>query len=187
MGPGKLRVLVLCTANVCRSPVTAMLLDRALVERGVDGVVRSAGFLVEDEPACPAMTQFGRERGIDLGGHRSRVVSADDVAESTLILTMERRHARELMMQFDIGHDKVFTLGSFAPAVLRSPPSGEGLEEWLARMIEQRQAMDFLGSGASDEVGDPHGESRRVHRKTFEWLEQLALSTADALVALHRL
>ena len=58
MTDAKCRVLVLCTANVCRSPVTAMLLDRALLNRGIDAVVESAGFLPGGEPACPTMTDL---------------------------------------------------------------------------------------------------------------------------------
>ena len=42
----RLRVLVVCTANVCRSPVSAMLLDRALLKRDVDAIVESGGFYV---------------------------------------------------------------------------------------------------------------------------------------------
>src|SRR5207249_2092336 len=38
------RILLVCTGNICRSPLAAALLDRALAQRGIDGIeVGSAG------------------------------------------------------------------------------------------------------------------------------------------------
>jgi hypothetical protein len=50
MRPEPIRILVVCTANRCRSPVAEVLLWKALVVEGVPAVVRSAGFL---EPGVP--------------------------------------------------------------------------------------------------------------------------------------
>jgi hypothetical protein len=33
-----------CTANVCRSPISARILDGAVLDRGLDATVESAGF-----------------------------------------------------------------------------------------------------------------------------------------------
>jgi Low molecular weight phosphotyrosine protein phosphatase len=54
-------VLVVCTANVCRSPISAIMLDRVLLDRGLDAVVESAGFYEAGMPAGRTMTTFGSE------------------------------------------------------------------------------------------------------------------------------
>ena len=42
--PNTKRILLVCTGNICRSPLAAALLERALVERGIEGIaVTSAG------------------------------------------------------------------------------------------------------------------------------------------------
>src|SRR5207245_129736 len=42
--PNTKRILLVCTGNICRSPLAAALLDRALVERAIEGIaVTSAG------------------------------------------------------------------------------------------------------------------------------------------------
>ena len=42
-GESTVSILVVCTANQCRSPLTASLLERALVAQGVEAHVRSMG------------------------------------------------------------------------------------------------------------------------------------------------
>jgi protein-tyrosine phosphatase len=177
----RLRILVVCTANVCRSPVSAMLLDRSLLERGVDAIVESAGFLEPGYPACPTMAGFGAELGIDLSYHRSRPVDSYLVGDARLVLAMERRHARDLMVSFDVGLERVFTIGGLLAQAVSTPPMGDGLEEWLARVAKCRSYSEFLGVDYDDDVVDPHGESRRVHRRAFEHLHRSIDKVADVV------
>ena len=69
------RILLVCTGNICRSPLAAALLERALVERGIEGIaVASAGTGAWDgAPVSEGAYLVGLERGLDLSGHRARV------------------------------------------------------------------------------------------------------------------
>ena len=51
-----------------------MMLDRALLKQGVDAIVESGGFYEGGAPACPTMTSFANEIGLDLSYHESRKV-----------------------------------------------------------------------------------------------------------------
>jgi protein-tyrosine phosphatase len=179
----RLRILVVCTANVCRSPVAAMMLDKALLERGIDAIVESAGFLEPGQTACATMTNFGGELGLDLSFHRSRPVDSFVIGDANLVLAMERRHARDLMVSFDIGFERVFTIGGLLTQAVSTPPMGEGLDEWLARIAKCRSYSEFLGSNYDDDVVDPHGESKRIHRRAFDHLQKSMEKVADVVAS----
>jgi protein-tyrosine phosphatase len=179
----RLRVLVVCTANVCRSPVSAMLLDRALLRRGLNAIVESGGFLEGGAPVCPMMRSFASEVGLDLSFHESRKVDGYMLGDARLVLTMERRHARDLMVTFDAGHERIFTVGGFIAQAALRPPAGEGVDEWLAHVAPLRSHGEFLGVHCDDDISDPHGESKRVHRRAFDQLQFSMDRVADAVVA----
>src|SRR2546422_10141511 len=88
------RILLVCTGNICRSPLAAALLDRALAQRGIDGIeVASAGTGAWDgAPVSEGAYLVGLERGLDLSAHRARLLTRELVEDADLILTMARHH-----------------------------------------------------------------------------------------------
>ena len=159
-----------------------MLLDRALLRRGVNAIVESGGFLEGGAPACSTMSSFAAEIGLDLSFHKSRAVDGYMLGDARLVLTMERRHARDLMVSFDAGHERIFTIGGFIVRADSFPPTGEGLDEWLERLAPFRPQSEFLGVHCEDDVADPHGESKRIHRRAFDHLQFAMDRVADIVV-----
>ena len=92
-----MEILVVCSGNIIRSPLAAALLVKTLEEIGVKGiVVSSAGTLgIDGRSADPEAVRVARARGIDLRGHRSRPLTAREVARADLIVGMEEAHVRD--------------------------------------------------------------------------------------------
>jgi protein-tyrosine-phosphatase len=90
-------ILIVCTGNLCRSPMGMGLLRRQLAEEGLDGMHRviSAGvWAQEGRAASENAVLVMQERGIDISDHVSRPVTASLVAEADLILAMSHEHKR---------------------------------------------------------------------------------------------
>ncbi|MGD9145067.1 MAG: low molecular weight protein arginine phosphatase [Anaerolineae bacterium] len=90
-------ILMVCTGNLCRSPMAEGLLRQRLSEEGLDTDYRvlSAGvWAVDDNPASANAIAVMAERGIDIADHIAHTITANDVAEADLILVMAREHAQ---------------------------------------------------------------------------------------------
>ena len=93
-------ILVICTGNICRSPIGERLLRRLLPAARVD----SAGTCgLEGRTADSQATEIAAERGTLLEGHVARRLTPAMVRDYDLILAMELEpEARGKMMLF--GH-----------------------------------------------------------------------------------
>ena len=84
-------ILVVCTGNICRSPIGERLLRQQLPGKQVN----SAGVLgLEGHPADAAAQAVARRHGVSLEGHIARKVTRSLLQKSDLILVMEPKHLR---------------------------------------------------------------------------------------------
>ena len=96
-----MNILMVCTGNICRSPMAEGLL-RQLLDRK-SGVPRarivSAGtYGLDGEPAAPFAIQAASEMGVDITGHRARSLDREMVLRADLILAMEPFH-RDIILR----------------------------------------------------------------------------------------
>lgn len=98
-------------------------------------------------------------RGIDVRGHRSRRVTADDIAAADLILGLAREHVRHAVVLAPESWPRAFTLRELLRRTLQASARmpDESLDGWLARAASGRSRRDLLGGGPDDDVPDPYG------------------------------
>lgn len=168
------RILVVCSANRCRSPLAGALLRDALAARGIDAVVETAGFGNEGEFATSTTRRVATARGLDLEAHRSRRYDGrlDDV---DLVIGMERLHVRDLVVAAPSSWSKTYTFKELVRRGESSGPRGDGesLGAWLDRLHTGRRTADMLGSSPDDDVADPVGGTQIEHEETVAELDDL--------------
>lgn len=109
-------ILVVCTANICRSPTAARGLSSALAAAGLADLVSvsSAGVQAADGMAmCPTADELSASAlGLESDGeaHASRRIAQVQVARADLILTADRDHRRAVLEVDPTARQRVFTL-----------------------------------------------------------------------------
>lgn len=168
--PPPARILVVCTANICRSPMAEVLLS-AYLERALPDsprpLISSAGTHARpDEPAAPGMVKIATRWRLDLSRHRSRPLDASLVGSQDLVLTMEDRHRRAVARLFPGITQRTFLLTEFAALldVANGRAPAPDLRT-LVRHLQQRRARLTV-----DEVDipDPYGGPSEGY-KTAAW------------------
>jgi protein-tyrosine-phosphatase len=111
------RVLIVCTGNICRSPMAVGLLLRRLSEDGLTAevAVRSAGtWGLDGNPASSNAIRVMGERGVDISAHRGHAVQPRDTGTADLILVMEENHRRVVLDAEPQARGKVLLLSELA-------------------------------------------------------------------------
>ena len=102
-----MRILFVCTGNICRSPSAEGVLRRRLQDCGMDGAVavESCGthsFHVGDPPDARAIS-VGAALGYDISELRARAWRTADARAFDLILAMESHHVEWLTQRIPGG------------------------------------------------------------------------------------
>ena len=184
------RLMCVCTANRCRSPMAEMLAKQALTERGSDAEVVSAGRLEGGVEASAGAVAAMKRRGLDLSGHTSARLDSYTLAHADLVLVMERAHLSDVYQTQPEALGRSFTLGEF-PALLEAitdPASGSAPDDPVQRARQRivladgsRDRMRILVNDDSTDIADPMGRWNLHYRRTAKRLEELIDASIDGL------
>jgi protein-tyrosine phosphatase len=101
-------VLMVCTGNICRSPIAQALLERALPGIAADSAGTHA---LVGRAADPLGVQLMDERGIDLRAHVATALTDNRIDGAGLILTMTQAQSVWLKGTWPAAAGKVHRLG----------------------------------------------------------------------------
>ena len=94
------RICVICSGNICRSPMGEVILRSMLRSAGLGDrvVVDSAGTggWHQGDPADPRTVQALKDHGYDGSDHRAREFDPEWFSDRDLIVAADRGHARDL-------------------------------------------------------------------------------------------
>ena len=144
------RVLFVCTANVCRSPVAAVLWSHAARRRGLNLAAASAGlWAVPGQSAHARMQAIAAGNSIDLSIHRARAFTRLEARTADFILAMDHGHVREILARAPELAGRVYLLGHWGEGELADPVRGEFADfvdayEWMECAVESW--MDCLAA-----------------------------------------
>ncbi|MEO7124036.1 MAG: hypothetical protein ABI400_13150 [Lacisediminihabitans sp.] len=174
------KILLVCTANQCRSPLAAAIARRGVEKLPID--FDSAGLLEGGHTMPPVGIRVAGEIGLDLTGHISRQLNLRAAHSYAVILTMTREQAREIVATAPDLWPRVFTLKQFARWLHDHPyPGGSTLGSWLKTEASDRAKTDLVGSNASDDVRDPLTSPARVWRSVANELQDQISSILSGL------
>jgi protein-tyrosine phosphatase len=179
------QVLVVCTANQCRSPLGAAVLAQRLAPRDLGVTVASAGtHALDGIPATEATVAAAALLGLDLSEHRSQRLTRSHLTAADLVITMERHHLREVVVLHPPTFAHAFTLRELARRVgriNRAPEAANTAAARLALLHEGRRPADLLGASAVDDVEDPTGQRFADHETMARDVSELVDRVVAAL------
>jgi protein-tyrosine-phosphatase len=158
--PAQGTIIAVCTANICRSPMAAALLQHALaaqpdVFKGVR--VTSAGVSARSgEPVSQNSVLALKKVGLDISQHRAQPLTQRMLDEAIAVLCMTDSHRAMIQLQADPVPRNLFLFRQFVP-------------------------------GASDrEIGDPYGGPLSVYESARDEMVESIPSLVDELKKLVR-
>lgn len=180
---GVFRLMFVCTANQCRSPMAEVLTAEQLEQRGVDAEVVSCGVMQGGVRASAGAVRAMARRGLDLSRHLSEQMDSDTVAVADLIVTMERRHIASVA-ELDVpAVRRTFTLLELADlaAMVGTRRADRSVASWIAEADAMRLPEAVITANSDSDIADPMGGPNRAYRRTAEQIDELLLTVLDAL------
>ena len=180
-----IRVLFVCTGNICRSPVAAAALVARLPAHGTAAAwsVESAGTRATLGRPPHEVIKAAARIDLDVGTHRSQQVTAELVELSDLVVGMSREHVQETSLMVPGAFGRSFTLRELVAALDRlaaSPHGGAGgttpggsVGDVLARLGQDRSPSDLLLAGPDIDVADPYGGPQRGYDRMAVEIHEL--------------
>jgi low molecular weight protein-tyrosine phosphatase len=170
-------ILVVCTGNVCRSPMAEGFLRTALASRLGDAAptVSSAGTAGwEGAGAMDESIRAAEERGVDIGRHLARAISAGMVEDADLVVCMAAEHRDAIVRTWPEHGCKAFTIKELVRLLEGSPAAGP---------IPARVAAATRNGSApaAEDVRDPLGDPIDGYREVADELQDLSDRLAVAL------
>jgi len=175
-------VVLVCTANVIRSPLAAAMLEQRLGDNvpRFEVVIKSAGLVVEPgRQATPGVQTIARRMGMDLSGHLSRPVTPDLVANAQMVLTMTEAHRSSVLRRQPAALSRTFTLAEFVRLSVDRPTEVGQLS--TAVDFAHRARPRTVPADSPEDVPDPVGLPMEDLESVARQLDRLTIAIAGVI------
>jgi protein-tyrosine phosphatase len=154
-------ILVVCSANLMRSPLAAAFLSQHLTGAGRDDIaVRSAGTRADTgTPTVPAVLRVAASHGVDLSAHTATELGKDVVTEADLVLTMTEEQRAAVVRLCPPAVSRTFTLLELRRLTEGTVVTGMNPRQ-LAETAHRARPVTAPPSAVED-IGDPIGKPVR--------------------------
>lgn len=175
-----IRILTICTGNVCRSPLAAGLLAARLDPACFEVSSAGTSALVGDQMPAPAQRIAARMGSQGSTNHRAVALTEEALSNAHLILGMERDHRRRAALIQPTVVRRTFTLLEFSHIAsniddeqLAALVSGHETRQLaaLGAVMRMRGVVPRLSSPRLYDVADPYGRSKQAYERSSKQVE----------------
>lgn len=182
-----LRILFVCTGNICRSPLAELVLSQRLRDQRVS--VASAGTRARiGEAMAPKAARLALLQGAEQSSvvaHRSSPLTEQHLAQADLVIALAREHRRAVVELQPSAIRRTFALREVerlladtdCPA-LRQPRtspaqvSDQQLQSLLEGVSARRGVVSLPAAAEDDDVLDPIGRSSRTFERSWNQMDR---------------
>ena len=172
-------ILLVCTGNICRSPMAEGFLRAALQERlGPNApLVTSAGTAGwEGSPAMEESVVSAGELGVDITEHVARQLEDDMLEDADVVVCMAAEHREAIVWSRPEFLSRVFTLKELVRLLEQTAAAGSITDRVAAASVARNGKVH-----RGEDIHDPLGEPIDGYRKVADELYGLTARLADAL------
>lgn len=197
--PSPIRILTVCTANICRSPVAERLLQAGFdqVMPGAFHVSSAGTRAIVGEPAQPSSARIIRTYGGTPDGFVARQLTPAILRQADLVLAMTTRHRGEVLQLNPSLLKRTFTIREFArmletleqremaqgnlhpedsPAPVATQAGLAALWRGLPAQAASVRHLALAADAAENDVIDPYGRAEDVYLQMENELAPAILS-----------
>jgi protein-tyrosine phosphatase len=186
--PETFGILVVCTGNICRSPLAERLLQAGLdeVSPGAFAVSSAGTFAHSGNPAQTGSLTIAAQLGVGLEDFRARQLVEEHIAKADLVLVLARSHRPEVLALSPSALKRTFTLREFARILDHIPLRSQQERTWAGLVAEAYRGRHHAAASVAehDDVTDPYRLGPDAYdQMTREMLPSLS-TIIEAAVAL---